>query len=50
MCEYFQANDYSNGVVGVFDYFDGNVLEVVKSINLVEIRQLLTIVTVCNLP
>ncbi|XP_047516560.1 uncharacterized protein LOC125057115 isoform X2 [Pieris napi] len=45
MCEYFQAKDYNNGVIGVFDYIDANVLEIVKTINIVEARQLITIVT-----
>ncbi|CAH0713624.1 unnamed protein product, partial [Brenthis ino] len=43
-CEYLQANDYCNGIIGVFDYTDTNIMELLKAINLVELRKTFSIV------
>ncbi|CAK1541711.1 unnamed protein product [Leptosia nina] len=45
MCEYFQSHDYCNGVMAVFDYRKANVLEIIKALNLVELRQVVAIIT-----
>ncbi|XP_030031249.2 uncharacterized protein LOC115448089 [Manduca sexta] len=41
--EYIKAHDYSNGIIDIVDLRDINVLDIIKEINLVEFRQLVTI-------
>ncbi|CAH2093973.1 unnamed protein product [Euphydryas editha] len=42
-CEYLQSHDYCNGLVLVIDYTEANLLETTKWFNLVDLRELLTI-------
>ncbi|XP_050353568.1 uncharacterized protein LOC126775573 [Nymphalis io] len=42
-CEYIQAHDYCNGVVVCLDYKDANIMEVIKALNIVDMRQALAV-------
>ncbi|CAG4932493.1 unnamed protein product [Colias eurytheme] len=44
LCEYLQRYDYCNGVLVLFDYQEANILELLKNISIMELRQALTIV------
>ncbi|XP_045770138.1 retinaldehyde-binding protein 1-like [Maniola jurtina] len=44
ICEYVQAYDYCNGIVGVFDYTETNIYEMIKGMNVVDMQQALTII------
>ncbi|XP_046964439.1 alpha-tocopherol transfer protein-like [Vanessa cardui] len=42
-CEYLQAHDYCNGVVVCLDYKDAAIVETVKALNVVDLRQTLEV-------
>ncbi|CAG5022699.1 unnamed protein product [Parnassius apollo] len=43
MAEYMTAYDYSRGVIVVLDYLETNLVELLKLVNFVELRQVLTL-------
>ncbi|XP_072934346.1 alpha-tocopherol transfer protein-like [Epargyreus clarus] len=45
VCEYKLAYDYSNGMVILTDYTECNIMELVKAIDLTELRQTIAIIT-----
>ncbi|XP_072934347.1 alpha-tocopherol transfer protein-like [Epargyreus clarus] len=45
ICEYLLAYDCSDGLMIIMDYTDANLFEVVKALNLVETRQIVSIIT-----
>ncbi|XP_038215010.1 uncharacterized protein LOC119834647 isoform X2 [Zerene cesonia] len=44
LCEYLQRYDYCNGILVLFDYRETNIMELLKNISIMELRQALTIV------
>lgn len=46
MCEYAQTYDYCDGSLLVIDYFEANLEDIIKNLNIVEVRNVLSIVTV----
>ncbi|CAH2238874.1 jg13684 [Pararge aegeria aegeria] len=43
-CEYIQANDYCNGLVGIVDYSEANLMEIIKWFNASDLREALAII------
>ncbi|CAH0713628.1 unnamed protein product, partial [Brenthis ino] len=44
MGEYIQANDYCDGIIGVFDFTDMNIREYLKVFNLFDLRKFFSII------
>ncbi|XP_041971806.1 alpha-tocopherol transfer protein-like isoform X1 [Aricia agestis] len=45
LAQYMQAHDYNNGFILVCDYMDADIYELFKVINIVELKQTMTIIT-----
>ncbi|CAH0713625.1 unnamed protein product, partial [Brenthis ino] len=44
ICEYLQANDYSTGIIGVFDFTDTNIMDMLKAVNMFELLKFSSII------
>ncbi|KPJ11589.1 Alpha-tocopherol transfer protein [Papilio machaon] len=46
MVEYITAHDYCKGLIAILDYRETNLIEMVKNIDITELRQFITLLTV----